>query len=235
MNDDDTQIPDDGRTLAAEHVLGVLSASERRAVELRLPSDHALAVEVAFWESRLGPLADTIAPLSPPASVWQGIETAIAPQSTAPAGRGLWQSLVFWRTFAVSSAGLAVASLAALFVIVQPRTPNAPLIASLDAIGGAPGFVAAVRPDGNSVMIVPASLASTDPRAMELWIIPPGGRPHSLGLIQPGRPVQLNVPRELIPHMRSEAVLAVSLEPPGGSPTGLPTGPVIANGKLTNL
>ena len=98
-----------------------------------------------------------------------------------------------------------------------------------------PGFVAAVRPDGNSVMIVPASLASTDARAMELWIIPPGGRPHSLGLIQPGRPVQLNVPRELIPHMRSDAVLAISLEPPGGSPTGLPTGPVIANGKLTNL
>ncbi len=235
MSDDDTQIPDGGRTLAAEYVLGVLSATERRAVELRLPSDQALASEVAFWESRLGPLTEIVAPVLPPSSVWQGIETVIAPPSAAPARAGLWQSLFFWRTFAVSSAGLAVASLTALLVIAQPPLARAPLIASLDATGGVPGFVAAVRPDGNSVMIVPASLASTDARAMELWIIPPGGRPHSLGLIQPGRPVQLNVPRELIPHMRSDAVLAISLEPPGGSPTGLPTGPVIANGKLTNL
>jgi anti-sigma-K factor RskA len=32
-----------------------------------------------------------------------------------------------------------------------------------------------------------------------------------------------------------QAVLAISLEPPGGSTTGAPTGPVIAQGKLTAL
>lgn len=234
MSEDDDHIPDGGRTLAAEYVLGVLSAAERRAVEARLPSDVALANEVAFWEGRLGTLAGDVTPVTPPPELWSRVDAATR---TPPAATraGLWQSLLFWRTFGVASAGLAVASLAALFVVAQAPSPRAPLIASLDATGGVPGFVAAVTPAGNSVMVVPASLASTDQRAMELWIIPPGGRPHSLGLIQPGKPVQVNVPRELIPHMRSEATLAVSLEPPGGSPTGLPTGPVIANGKLTSL
>jgi anti-sigma-K factor RskA len=43
------------------------------------------------------------------------------------------------------------------------------------------------------------------------------------------------VPQDLLSRVNREAVLAVSLEPPGGSPTGQPTGPVIANGKLAQL
>jgi anti-sigma-K factor RskA len=38
-----------------------------------------------------------------------------------------------------------------------------------------------------------------------------------------------------MPHITVDSVLAVTLEPLGGSPTGLPTGPVIANGKLASL
>jgi anti-sigma-K factor RskA len=72
-------------------------------------------------------------------------------------------------------------------------------------------------------------------RVLELWLIGPGEKPRSLGLIDAGRPVHINLPAELIQRIAADATLAVSLEPPGGSPTGLPTGPVIANGKLTNL
>jgi anti-sigma-K factor RskA len=43
------------------------------------------------------------------------------------------------------------------------------------------------------------------------------------------------VPAALKDRLSATAALAVSLEPPGGSPTGLPTGPVIASGKLTKL
>jgi anti-sigma-K factor RskA len=70
---------------------------------------------------------------------------------------------------------------------------------------------------------------------MELWLIPAGDKPHSLGLIEPGRPVRLDVPRDLAARITTDAALAVSMEPPGGSPTGQPTGPVIASGKLTRL
>jgi anti-sigma-K factor RskA len=70
---------------------------------------------------------------------------------------------------------------------------------------------------------------------MELWLIPGGGKPHSLGLIDPDKPVTISVPETLLSKVNSAAILAVSLEPPGGSQTGQPTGPVIANGKLTAL
>jgi anti-sigma-K factor RskA len=54
-------------------------------------------------------------------------------------------------------------------------------------------------------------------------------------LIEPGRPVRLEVPRDLVARITADTALAVSMEPPGGSPTGQPTGPVIASGKLTSL
>ena len=66
-------------------------------------------------------------------------------------------------------------------------------------------------------------------------LIPSGEKPHSLGLIDPSRPVTISVPKDLLAKVNSEAILAVSIEPAGGSPTGLPTGPVIANGKLAAL
>ncbi len=89
---------------------------------------------------------------------------------------------------------------------------------------------------GNTLVIVPAALLTNDPRSFELWLIPTGEtRPRSLGLIQPGQPIRLDIPSDLAGRVTPDATLAVSLEPPGGSPTGLPTGPVIAVGKLANL
>jgi len=93
-----------------------------------------------------------------------------------------------------------------------------------------------VTATGNTLVIVPAARLTTDPRAFELWLIPTGEtRPRSLGLVQPGQPIRLEIPPDLAGRLTPDATLAVSIEPPGGSPTGLPTGPVIAAGKLTNL
>ena len=69
----------------------------------------------------------------------------------------------------------------------------------------------------------------------ELWLIPADGKPRPLGLLSADRSVTIAVPADLAALTIRNAVLAVSLEPPGGSPTGQPTGPVIAQGKLTNL
>src|SRR5262245_55232709 len=109
---------EDNRLIAAEYVLGVLGVSERRAVELRLTNDRALAREVEFWEARLGPLADNVAPVPPPVTAWWKIEAAVAPPGSSAAARakpgikhsrkpGLWQSIGFWRGFAIASSGLA--------------------------------------------------------------------------------------------------------------------------------
>ncbi len=234
--------------VAAEYVLGVLSAPERAAVERVLARDANMAREVAFWEERLTGLADATEPVAPPDAAWSRIEAAVsAPAATTaapspaptptPRRAGVWQSLAFWRGFAIGSAALAAASLAALaYLELAPRvSPRAPLLATLGQTSGQPGFVAAIGGGGRELVIVPAALLTADQRSLELWLIPAGDRPHSLGLIAPGQPVRLTLPPDLVSRATTDAALAVSLEPPGGSPTGQPTGPVIASGKLTRL
>jgi anti-sigma-K factor RskA len=237
MSDDHTIDPaDGGKTIAAEYVLGVLGAEERREVERRLAREPALASEVAFWEERLGVLADAVAPVAPPQHTWSQIEAAIhAPTTTRPAS--LWHSLAFWRRFGIASATLAAASIAALVYIGLVPATRTPLMATLAGSSGQPNFVAAVTATGNDLLVVPAALLTNDPRAIELWLIPPGPdqRPRSLGLIEPGQPMRLTIPPDLAGQLTPDAALAVSLEPPGGSPTGQPTGPVIASGKFTRL
>jgi anti-sigma-K factor RskA len=239
MSDTDHK-DDDGTLDAAEYVLGVLGVAERREVERRLARDTELAQDVAYWEERFGGLADTIPPLTPPDSAWSRIETATAPPQPPPAPArwrlGLWRSLAFWRGAAIGSAALAAVCLIALASIGITRAPrSSALLAMLGQASGQPGFVAAVGSDGKSLTIVPASLLAQDGRSMELWLIPAGDRPHSLGLIATGRAVRLDIPADLAKSLTRDAALAVSLEPLGGSPTGQPTGPVIASGKLTSL
>jgi anti-sigma-K factor RskA len=236
MTDDRTIIPEDGdRLVAAEYVLGVLGAAERRQAQQRLAHDQAFANEVAFWEERLGGLTDAVAPVAPPDRAWTRIARAVRLRDPSTARESLWQSLAFWRSFAIGSAALAAASIGALTFMAISPVSRPSLLATLSASSGQPNFVAAVSAGGTSLMVVPAALLTSDQRAMELWLIPAGDKPHSLGLIEPGRPVRLNVPRDLVARITSDAALAVSMEPPGGSPTGQPTGPVIASGKLTSL
>jgi anti-sigma-K factor RskA len=221
---------------AAEYVLGVLNAAQRRAAERRIDRDPAFAREVAFWEERLGGLAQAVPEVAPPQRLWSRIEARLGRATNAEDERGgLWRSLSFWRGLALGASALAAASIAALIYVGAVGTPAAPLIARLDAEGGQAGFVAAVNTGGGSLTIVPAALLGAQQKSMELWLIPPGDKPHSLGLVDPSKPVTIKVPQNILPHVNREAVLAVSLEPEGGSPIGAPTGPVIANGKLAAL
>ena len=231
MSDEHTD-SGDSAPVAGEYVLGVLSAAGRRAFEARMAQDPALRAEVEYWEQRLGMLTAEVEPIDPPPRVWANIEAAIA-RSTDRGG--LWQNLSFWRWATVGSAAAAAACLMALAYIARVPATNPPLIAKLEASGGQASFVATVDSAGAGLTIVPASVPAVSERALELWLIAPGGKPQSLGLIEPSRPVHIALPAHLIQGIAPQATLAVSLEPLGGSPTGQPTGPVIASGKLTNL
>ena len=220
-------------------MLGVLGAEERREVERRLAQEPALASEVAFWEERLGGIADAVAPVTPPPNAWSRIEAAVAASADRrQSSSSLWQNVAFWRGLRHGrgdACGRQHRGAGLYRHWCRRRAP--PLMATLAGSSGQPNFVAAVTATGTDLVVVPAALLTNDPRAMELWLILPGPnqRPHSLGLIQPGQPIRLTIPPDLAGQLTPDAALAVSLEPPGGSPTGQPTGPVIASGKLTSL
>jgi anti-sigma-K factor RskA len=83
------------------------------------------------------------------------------------------------------------------------------------------------------MVIVPATpqpLAAG--RAPELWLIPAGQKPISVGMIASNAPTTIALDPAMLARLGPTAALAVSVEPPGGSPTGQPTGPVIAKGAI---
>src|SRR5665213_68926 len=208
-------LPED-ELLAAEYALGVLTGTDRAAAQRLLQRDRNFARMVAEWEQRLAPWAGEIVEVSPPPQVWEAIAAALP--AAAPPSAGIWQSLAFWRGFALASA-LAAACLGGLIYLGAVKDAP-PLIATIEG-GGARVFVATIDARRGTVSVVPASYSADPTRA--------------LGLLRADRTVTIAIPPEFASQTVGNATLAVSLEPPGGSPTGAPTGPVIGAGKLTSL
>ncbi|WP_442964315.1 anti-sigma factor [Pseudomonas sp. KNUC1026] len=131
---------------------------------------------------------------------------------------------------------MAACLLASLIALVQPGKPVAPtMLARLEQNDGNTLFAATVQADGRSVLFVPARPTAWQGRSAQAWVIAGDGKPRSLGLLPPDAAVALVVPVGLASALNEGATLAVSLEPLNGSPTGLPTGPVIAQGKISAL
>jgi anti-sigma-K factor RskA len=215
---------------AAEYALGVLAGQEHEAAARRVARDRAFAALVAAWEERLAPWAAEIPEVAPPPRVWERIAAQLP--RTERQGPRFWQSLVFWRSFGIVSA-LAAACLAVLLYL-SAGSQQAALVASIEG-GGERIFVAAVDVKRAAIAVVPATYRPDPTRVPELWLIPSGGKPLPLGVLPVDRPAQIVIPSAFADQARRGAVLAVSLEPPGGSPTGQPSGPVIGSGTLTNL
>lgn len=232
----------EGEALAAEHALGVLTAGERADAEGRMARDPAFAASVEAWRARLGPLVHAIAPVEPSAGVWSAIARALPANDNIEALR---RQAGRWRAAAIGSFGTAAASIAALLVLsLQPPTLVAPpepgplLNASLAGqSGGQPMFVAAYDPDRKALIVTSLMPAGSDPTHVhELWVIPADGKPHSLGMVEPGTSKRMPMPGDMAPMMTEGSALAVSVEPPGGSPTkDAPSGPVAASGKLSRI
>jgi anti-sigma-K factor RskA len=222
-------VAEDPDLLAAEHALGVLDTPEREAAERRALSDPAFAVEVEGWRARLAALLDSVAPVAAPDYVWTGIVQRLGALGNVVELR-LRRSLIIWRGVAA-----VAASVAAVMVVVAfwPRPEGAtPVMTSeIAETKGPVVYVAMMDPAHHRVILQPVSMSSTPGRSPQLWLIGPDGKPVSLGVAEFAKPVELKLNKS----PTGAEVLAVSIEPEGGSPTGQPTGPVVATGKLQLL
>jgi len=220
--------PEERDALAGEYVLGVLDAEQAREVDIALATDGELRAAVAFWEKKLHPLSALAEPADPPITTWEAIEThvlaaKISPRSSAGAAP--------WRLSTAAFAALAAALL--VYVAVVPRMtppPASPLVAVLQTSPGhGASWVAVIGQDGLKLSELTNQRPPTK-RAYELWgIAPHATRPVPLGVIPSNGKMQLAA----LPNgVSAGATLAISIEPPSGSPTGLPTGPVVFTGVL---
>ena len=223
--------------LAAQYVAGTLRGPARRRFEALLPSHPALRRATAEWQGRLMPLTTALAPVPPPAHAWAGIERRLWPAAVQEtAAQPWWRGLTFWRG-ASAFATVAAVGLAVLLANPQPQLP--PVVVVLQGTAGAAQgsntFVASFSGDGRALVTRPLQPVSLEvDRALELWAVPPQGAPRSLGLISANGLTVIRrdkLPQAVLDHGHT-AALAVSVEPPGGSPTGAPTGPVVYAGKL---
>lgn len=252
------------RTVAAgEYVLGTLGEDDTLLFEAALAADAGLRAEVAYWQDRLLALTRQCPPADRlPAEVWPRIEAELkaraqAQAQQAPAGRpsdtrvprasvGVspapwWQRLVLWQ-------GLSGVALAAVVLLGStlvwreafPPPAEVRYVAVLqDPNGGGNGWVVEMTkaPDtGGELRLVPLVRQVSVPqdRVLQFWTKAPGAPgPSSLGLVSAGTTTSL--PLGQVPGLQPDQLFEITLEPPGGSTVGRPTGPVLYIGRAVRL
>lgn len=218
--------------LAARYALGTLRGPARRRMERICRQNVSAWAAVLRWEERLAELADHAASVQPPAVVWRNIRDQLHQHHAGRESRR-----IYWR----SRIGLAMAAGIAAFTVMVgwwmvARSPATQAVAtitneqqidlwSIEAIAGR-----------DQLRVTASTNLSLDTMyAYELWALSKsGGAPVSLGLM----PLQGQRLLALDASQRSAIAgaqqVAISREPPGGSPTGTPTGPVLFVAELAS-
>jgi anti-sigma-K factor RskA len=223
--------------LAAEYALGTASPRVRRRLAAIARRDRAVAAALSAWERRLAVLAADVPGIAPPPRVWRDLVARLGldPEGAARTRVAWWQRVAPWRAFAVASFVVAVA-LGVVEYQRQAQPAAAPLVVVLAGADAKPGLIATAS-HGERYLTL-KSVGNTAPaagRVFELWALPQAGVPRSLGVIPPGGVVRVPLPAPVDESLSNIPALAVSLEPPGGSPTGQPTGPVLYSGSIERM
>lgn len=229
----------DDEFIAAEYVLGVLPADERESARVRIESDRVFALLVEEWELRLSPLGEGYSAVQAPASIKQAVDQRLfgsqSETTGAVAHAPFWKSFNFWRGFTIA----ALASVAIL--VVAPRFITSPmpvqplLVASLAADASDVKYLVVYDAARRELGLSHVAGERGDNKDFELWMIEGNNPPVSMGVIQPGENTHIRVSAAVQEKLAKGAVLAVSLEQAGGSPTGQPAGPVVAAGDLRSI
>lgn len=220
--------------LAAEYALGTLKAGARRRFEKMLAEHAVMRRAVAEWQDRLQPLAEFSGEIRPSPRVWQAIELRLNLRTRAVRA-GFWRELrddlIFWRRLGLVSTVLTLV-LAFMMLAGRPDGIGAPVsyIATLTDDKAQPAALVTGDAKGGSLVVkllAPQAVAAD--KSLELWAVPKQGAPRSLGLLAADGSISLPLPERAGPE--TVALLAVSLEPKGGSPDPKgPTGPILLKG-----
>lgn len=332
--------------LAAEYVLGTLSADERASADGLIASDATFAELVRQWERRLGELNVMVEAVEPPPQIWDRIKSGLGPSAgldTPPPAPAPIDNLQLpplmpaaaqlaptpppiaetekqieepeeigapaasllppdeppealepepeikpeakaaaalpappphaapganvidlagrvrrWRGLAIV-AGAIAAGLAALIVVSQvkpglfgggfqmPRliaqgtTPAKPspaasasrFVGVLQHDPAAPAFLLTIDPASRTLTVRRVAAKAEADHSYQLWLIAPhASKPQSLGIVGADEYTQSPLPADFNAAVLRGATYAVSFEPPGGSKTGAPTGPILFTGRL---
>lgn len=229
--------------LAAEYALGSLKGSARKRFEALANKRHDWQLATNWWLARLHLLADTLPAIEPRKQVWQGIEKRLYGAQPSVSRWANW-----WASLALGSSGIAAAL--ALFIVtsepqiievpveVASKEAPAPVALLADAEHKVAWMLTLAKDNRGQPELRMATMSGVKPRSdksYELWILPPDkSAPISVGLMpQTGK--HHRIVSEKVASLLLEGGLAVTLEPVGGAPHGIPTGQVLYQGQLTQI
>jgi anti-sigma-K factor RskA len=221
---------DDDDFQAAEFALGLAEGEALTVARERARRDPEFAARVALWQERFVAMTDGIAPVEPPKRVKKRLFAQLFPKKRVPLMERLW----VWK-------GLTLAALLALAYVamptLRPPAPDQPgPIFATQMRGDVDDLelLAVVDPARGELALRRLAGAAPDGRVLELWAILPDQDPISLGLLPEGESLRLALPEALSGQVPA-LTLAVTDEPPGGSPTGGPTGTIRALGTVNEI
>lgn len=221
-------------SLAGEFVLGTLSPQQHATVAERLVNDTALRAAVNAWEARLLELTALAAPQPPRARLWGRIQRSLN-EMAAPATQQQvkwWRRLGLWH--GLSAAGLAASAVLAFTLLTAPPPTTQFVVVLVAPNSQTAGWVVQTS-DSRMIELIPLGQDAV-PEGMALQFWTKGEQwqaPVSLGLVKPGEPYR--VPLQSLPPLEANQLFELTLEKSGGSPTGLPTGPVKFIGRAVKV
>ncbi|ODV43700.1 hypothetical protein AWV79_14890 [Cupriavidus sp. UYMMa02A] len=223
--------------MAAQYALGVLRGGARRRMEQLAREEPAVRAAIGHWQVRLSGMAELQPASEPVEAVWCGIEQRLGwkpvpphEPAASPWWQKLWEAPTFWRGAAAAMTVVAVLAAGIGAQMAQRQPAEATVLAVLNNAQSRPALL--VSWDAAARRLLVQRLDDTvlpGGQVLQLWALPEGGKPQSLGVIGRERAARLALDR----FPAAAPALAVSVEPPGGStnPDG-PSGPVVFKGPL---
>ena len=211
--------------LAAEYTLGTLRGGARRRFERVCIASAAARGAVYRWEDHWSALSRTVPPVEPSPQVWVAVSRRLF---GADATAGSAPRVRRWRAWQLAAAAGLVAVALIVGLIMRQAAPPLQTLAVLGTDTAHPVWRLERRLPLTALTIeVIGTVPEAVGRSYELWALPRGGAPVSLGLL----PAAGSAERTLSERQRTALLaadkVAVSVEPVGGSPTGSPTGPIV--------
>jgi anti-sigma-K factor RskA len=203
--------------LAAEYVLGTLRGRARRRFEKWRATTPLVQERCLFWEENLMRLAKGLKPIKPPAHVWQGIRVRLNLARSTPQRRT-------GRAMAIAASVLLVAGLSALLYWRSLGPGKLSEVATITTPAGGQLWEVDVYTTSGRLIVHAGKLATRPAdRDYELWALPAGGKPVSLGVLPVSGTAQRTLTSAQQQALANAAQVAVTVEQVGGSPTGQPT------------
>ncbi|WP_206696883.1 anti-sigma factor [Marinomonas algicola] len=239
--------------LAAEYVLGTLEKTEREQVEKRRKTDPGLEEAIVLWQTHFSGLNDYVKEVTPKESLFEDILAQLDRRLEEECAYDLMPhtqsvsshiidieimraKLNRWRMAAFGAS--AIAACLAVFLIIKPVTlspvsqESLPFVAVFQEDDKQPAFIMSLDIETRQLSVRSVTAQGQLGKTYQLWIKADeiGPAPRSLGLLSSvASPTQKQIDYD--PAIIRHATFGISIEPEGGSPTGVPTGPAI-HGKL---